>query len=1074
MTKMKQFAPVLIGLLLLMSVPTYAQDSSLVHEWENPHVFSINTEKPHATFVPFADQESTLRFEGKSSPLFRSLNGKWKFYWVPKPADAPGDFYKEGFDVSGWKEIDVPSNWEFQGYGVPIYVNIAYEWPKPWNPPHVPHDNNPVGSYKRTFDIPRDWSGKEVFIHFDGVKSAFYIWVNGQFVGYSEGSRTPAEWNITKYLKETGDNSVSLQVYRWSDGSYLECQDMWRISGIERSVYLYATPKVRFRDFQVVADVDSNYANGLLTVSAQVVRPSHRSQSSSCSVTMQLCDSGRILLTDERQVDFGEKDTNVVLFNAFVPNPKKWTAETPNRYFVLLHLEGTNEASNEYVGCYTGFRKVEIKHGQLLVNGVAIRIKGVNRHEHDPYTAHVLSDSIMLKDIRLMKQNNINAVRTCHYPNDPRWYDLCDRYGIYLIDEANIESHGMGYGDKTLAKNPDFKDMHLDRTMRMVERDKNHPSVIIWSLGNEGGNGPNFEATYTWIKQRDVTRPVQYERAEESWNTDIVCPMYAWGYLESYGSRIQNRPLIMCEYAHAMGNSTGNFQDYWDLIEKYPQLQGGLIWDWVDQGLAKRAPDGTQYWGFGGDWGPPGTPSDANFNCNGLVLPDRTPHPGLAEVKKVYQYVKVKPVLLSSNRFEVTNKHDFVDLTAFTINWEIVGDGKRIASGKIERPDIAPHASRVFTLDFPKITSKPGVEYFVNFAAVTNEERPALPKGFIVATDQYQLPITAVPTAAKPSSMPRLEETDVADKFIFHGKTASVVFEKKTGMLVNYFIDGKELIEKGAVVNFWRAPTDNDFGNDMPKVSGIWRKAGEHNILEKLTRTRINDQSVQVIADYMLPDIRSHCRMIYTVFGSGDLIVRTEFTTNNSSLPEMPRFGLSMILPKEFEQLAFYGRGPQENYSDRKTASDVGVYTSTVTDQFFPYVSPQETGNKTDVRWAAFRNRDGVGLLAVGMPTLSFSALHHSVEDLTLESRGALHPFELPKREEVYLNIDLAQRGVGGDDSWWAKPHAQYCLLPHNYSFVFRLHPLKAGDDPMALSKAQYADPAIGKGTSRIDGDKRD
>jgi beta-galactosidase len=938
-------------------------------------------------------------------------------------------------------------------------VNIPYEWPEPWDPPHIPHDYNPVGSYKRTFSIPKEWSDKDVFIHFDGVKSAFYIWVNGRFVGYSEDSRTPAEWNITSYLKETGGNSVALQVYRWCDGSYLECQDMWRISGIERSVYLYAAPKVRFRDFQVVADLDSNYANGLLTVSAQLVKPAGQTRWPPCSVTMQLRDGTRMVLADERKVDFGGKDTAIVLFNEFVPKPDKWTAETPNRYVVLLHLKDPEGSINEFVGCSTGFRKVEIKQGRLLVNGVAIRIKGVNRHEHDPYTAHVLSDSIMLKDIQLLKQNNFNAVRTCHYPNDPRWYDLCDRYGIYLVDEANIESHGMGYGDKTLAKNPDFKDMHLDRTIRMVERDKNHPSVIIWSLGNEAGNGPNFEATYSWIKQRDVSRPVQYERAEESWNTDIVCPMYAWGYLESYGSRLQARPLIMCEYAHAMGNSTGNFQDYWDLIEKYPQLQGGFIWDWVDQGMAKRAPDGSQYWGFGGDWGPPGTPSDQNFNCNGLVLPDRTPHPGLAEVKKVYQYVKIKPVPLSVDKFEVTNKYDFTDLSGMTVNWEIVGDGNRVAAGKIERPGISPHMSKVFTLAFPKIKPKPGVEYFVNFVTITNEAQPAVPKGHIIATDQYQLPMTVESSPVKISSVPKLQETDVADRLIFHGKTVSVVFDKKTGELANYFIDGKQLIQKGPAFNFWRAPTDNDFGNDMPKVSGIWRKAGEHRVLEKIDWTRINDQTARVTVDYAQPDIRSHCRLIYTIFGSGDVIVQGVFTTNNATLPEMPRFGVSMILPKEFEQLAFYGRGPQENYSDRKTASDVGVYASTVVGQFFPYVSPQETGNKTDVRWAAFRDNDGVGLLAVGMPTLNFSALHHSVEDLTQESRGSRHPFELPKREEIYLNIDLAQRGVGGDDSWWAKPHAQYCLLPQDYAFAFRLHPLKEGDDPMALSKVRFEIP---------------
>ena len=1066
MTRTKRFAQVLIGLLLVAAVRSFAQDSCVVQEWENPHVFSINTEKPHATYVPFPDQEGALHFEGRSSPLYRSLNGTWKFKWVPKPADCPVEFWKDGFDVSGWDDIAVPSNWEFQGYGVPIYVNIPYEWPEPWNPPLVPHDNNPVGSYIRAFTIPREWAGKEVFLHFDGVKSACYVWVNAQFVGYSEDSRTPAEWNITKYLKESGDNSVALKVYRWCDGSYLECQDMWRISGIERDVYLYAAPKVRVRDFQVLADLDSTYANGKLAVSVELVSHLHNPQLRPCSVTMQLWDHGSLLLTDEREVDFGGKDTAVVSFERLVSNPATWTAETPNRYFVLLHLKGADSTADEFVGCYTGFRKVEIKHGQLLVNGVAIRIKGVNRHEHDGFTAHVLSDSIMFEDIQLLKQNNFNAVRTCHYPDDPRWYDLCDRYGIFLIDEANIESHGMGYGEKSLAKNPDFREMHLDRTIRMVERDKNHPSVIVWSLGNEAGNGPNFEATYSWIKHRDSSRPVQYERAEEAWNTDIVCPMYSWDYLEAYGSQIHERPLIMCEYAHSMGNSDGNLQDYWDIIEKYPQLQGGLIWDWVDQGFARTTSTGERYWGFGGDWGPPDTPSDQNFNCNGLVLPDRTPHPALTEVKKVYQYVKVKPVPLSSNKFEVINKHDFTDLIGYTINWEIVGDGKGIADGRIERPDIPPHTSRVFELNFPTIRPKPGAEYFINFTTVTNEARPAVPKGHVVATDQYQLPITIDVSPTKVSSLPKLKVIEGADTLTIDGTMFTVGFNRKSGQLISYIFRGEHLIEQGPEMNFWRAPTDNDFGNDMPKISGSWRKAGEHRTLESFAANRLSNAAIRVTTDFNLPDIRSHCRLVYTILGSGDVIVESNFKTNETKLPEMPRFGVTMTLPKEFERMKFYGRGPQENYCDRNTAADVGVYASTVGEQFFPYVSPQETGNKTDVRWVAFTNDGGVGLMAVGMPSLSFSALHHSVEDLTQEIRGSRHPVDLPKREDVYLNLDLKQRGVGGDDSWWSKPHTQYCLLAHDYSFAFRLHPLQQGDDPMSLSKVQFDIPTIVQTTS--------
>ena len=592
----RAFSVLCSAILLASSLP--AQDTCRVHDWENPKVFNVNKEEPYTTFVPFPDVASALRLDRRQSPFYFSLDGPWKFHWVRNPADRPMDFYRDDYDVSKWDTIHVPSMWEFQGYGVPIYVNSDYEFPRPWNPPHVPHDYNPVGSYKRWFMVPSEWDGREIFIHFGAVKSAFYIWINGQKVGYSQGCKTPAEWDITKYLRK-GENSVALEVYRWCDGTYLECQDMWRISGISRDVYLYSAPKVRIRDFFAKPDLDENYTDGSLSVAVELKNDSPGLAAGSVRLELQLLDDqNQVVARESTRLTVGGKPKASTSFTANVRTPKKWTAETPNLYSLVLHLTSADGKNNEVATCKIGFRKVEIKAGQLLVNGVAIQIKGVDRHEHDGYTAHVLSDEVLLKDITLLKQNNINAVRTSHYPNDPRWYDLCDKFGIYLVDEANIESHGMGYGERTLAKNPEYKEAHLDRTMRMVERDKNRPSVIIWSLGNEAGNGPNFVATYEWIKQRDNTRPVQYERAQEQANTDIVCPMYSWSYLESYGSRIHDRPLIMCEYAHSMGNSTGNFQDYWDLIEKYPQLQGGFIWDWVDQGFIKVSPTGEKYWGL--------------------------------------------------------------------------------------------------------------------------------------------------------------------------------------------------------------------------------------------------------------------------------------------------------------------------------------------------------------------------------------------------------------------------------------------------------------------------------------------
>ena len=1042
----------IILIFILFFNLSIAQDSCLIHEWENPKIFKINTEKPHATLIPFPDIESLSG--RKPSPFFQSLNGKWKFNWVLKPADRPVDFYKDEFDVSAWKEIDVPSNWEFQGYGIPVYVNQPYEWPKPWNPPHIPHDNNPVGSYKHWFIIPEGWKDREIFIHFAGVKSAFYIWINGQFVGYSEDAKTPAEWNITKYLID-GKNSVALEVYRWSDGSYLECQDMWRISGIEREVFLYSTPKIRIKDFFIQSDLVNNYKNGRLKIDIELKNHATDLNNQNLTLLIELWNDTSVVVREEKPVNFSGNDSTSVSFEKTIPYVQIWSAEDPHLYRTFLYLKSSDGTINEAVTAGTGFRKVEIKHGQLLVNGIAIRIKGANRHEHDEYNAHVLSDSLMLLDIQLMKQFNLNAVRTSHYPNDTRWYDLCDLYGIYVIDEANIESHGMGYDEKSLAKNPDFKEMHLNRTQNMVERDKNHPSVIVWSLGNEGGNGPNFEATYLWIKQRDSSRPVQYERAGEEWNTDIVCPMYAWDYLEGYGSQLHDRPLIMCEYSHAMGNSNGNFQDYWDLIEKYPQLQGGLIWDWVDQGFAQKTATGEKYWAYGGDWGPPGTPSDQNFMCNGLVSPDRTPHPGIWEVKKAYQYVKIKPVTLSSNKFEIFNKYDFTNLMKFNINWEIVADGKKIASGDISKPDIKPHTSKIIELKYPSIKPKPGAEYFINFTTFTTEETPLIQKGHIVATDQYKLAFDVPVEPTKISSLPAINIKENEKYVEIKGEKFSISLDKETGRISDYVFKGKSLIETGPEPNFWRPPTDNDFGNQMPKISGVWRKASENRIMRNFEVKKLSKQSVEISVEYDLPDVKSKFCSVYAIFGNGEVNVKNDFSISDQKLPEMPRFGVKMVLPKGYEQIEFYGRGPQENYCDRNTAANVGVYQSTVAEQYFSYVSPQENGNKTDVRWMAFKN-DEVGLMVVGMPLLSMSALHYTIDDLTQESRGSKHTIDLPKRDEVYLNIDLKQRGVGGDDSWWSKPHSQYCLLAQSYSYSFRIVPFSKKDNLMKLSKTNF------------------
>ncbi len=1040
--------------LLFCQTPPVASN---LPDWENPRVFGINTEKPHVTFAPFPDVRSALTVDRRSSPFVASLNGMWKFHWVPRPADRPAGFEQDRYDVSGWDSLRVPSNWEFQGYGVPIYVNQPYEFPGKPDPPHIPHDDNPVGSYKRWFTIPHGWSGREVFIHFGAVKSAFYIWINGVRVGYSEDSKTPAEWRITPFLRQ-GLNSVALEVYRWSDGTYLECQDMWRISGIERDVELVSTPKVRIRDFHVQAGLDKKLVNGELNVSVDLVTHDPSRTLQGHTVEMVLMDSGGTTVARLTAPVRMLTDTSAaVVFSREIQKPRAWTAETPSLYTVLLSLVDPAGVTTEVVTCKTGFRTVEIRAGLLLVNGVRIRIKGVNRHEHDGITAHVISDEMMLKDIALFKQFNINAVRTCHYPNDPRWYELCDRYGIYVVDEANIESHGMGYGERSLAKNPEWKEMHLDRTIRMVERDKNHPSVIIWSLGNEAGDGPNFAATSSWIRARDASRPVHYERAGEGANTDIVCPMYPWSYLEEYGSQLQRRPLIMCEYAHSMGNSTGNLQDTWDIIDRYDHLQGGFIWDWVDQGMQKVNPDGRTYWGYGGDWGPKDIPTDGNFLCNGLVLPDRTPHPALWEVKKVYQPVKFKAIPLSADLVEIRNDWDYLDLGKYSVRWSLEADGKTIEGGVLKDLGIPPHAKRTVSIPFTRFDPQPGVEYFLNFAVTTTADEPLRARGHLVASEQIPLPVTKPVPAGRKTGIPPVVLSESDSDATVDGRDFEVVFRKKDGALSSCRYSGKELLAGDLAPNFWRPPTDNDFGSRTDVTSASWRHAGLHRVLSTFSAKHISPSVVRIATAYNLPDVRSALEITYTVMGSADITVDYRFHAGAPDLPEIPRIGMSMMLRPELGKLTYYGRGPHENYSDRRTSAYVGVYESTVDEQYFPYISPQENGNKTDVRWMAFRDTSGQGVVIVGEPLLSMSALRYTVEDLTQEKRGTKHTVDLVKRPFTTVNIDLKQAGVGGDDSWGSRPHTPYAIRGVDQEYRFRFVPLGPRDDPMAVSKRVHA-----------------
>jgi beta-galactosidase len=1060
---MKIFSATLISLLVLIAgAEAPVADGPAGNEWENPKVFGVGKEAPRSTFIPFADAASALKNDKSASPFFRSLNGPWKFLWVTKPADVPAGFFKPGFDASRWKEIAVPSNWEFQGYGVPIYVNSDYEWVKPParpNPPFVPHDYNPVGCYKRSFDLPAAWNGMEVFLHFGAVKSAFYVWVNGRYAGYSEDSKTPAEWDITPFLR-AGKNEISLQVIRWSDGSYLECQDFWRLSGIERDVDLYAAPKVRIRDFWAKADLAANYSDGFLDVAVELINKTPGRRGGRYSVDVSLYDrDGKHLWTEIALAEMPQgKETLIAHIARNVPAPRRWTAETPNLYTVVTALKDPAGRTVEAASARVGFRKVEIADGRLLVNGVPVYLKGVNRHEHDPYTAHVISEESMRRDIQLMKQFNINAVRTAHYPNDPRWYELCDEYGLYLIDEANIESHGMGYGDKSLAKNPDWGPAHLDRTIRMVERDKNHASVIIWSLGNEAGDGVNFEATSAWIHGRDASRPVHYEGAGLKPHTDIFCPMYnRIEEIESYGLKKQARPLIMCEYTHAMGNSNGNLQDYWDVIEKYPNLQGAFVWDWVDQSYAAKTETGVAYWAYGGDFGPAGTPSDDNFCCNGLVSSDRTPHPGLWEVKKVYQFVKFRKTLTEDGRpgVQVQNAYAFRDLSGFIIQWEYTADGGAngpIAQGEIRNPAVAPGGSKIFALDFPAGAAEPGGEYFLNVRAVYAADEPLIPRGHIAAAEQFPMGILrpAAPAKSSSNASAALSQDTATAKVL--GPDFSVTFDKASGLLKSYVYKGRELVKGGLEPDFWRAPTDNDFGNRLPVRAAVWRKAGDNRTLDRFDVFQESPSIIRADALYSLKDVSASFRVIYRVFGGGDILVSIAFSPAGRNLAEIPRVGMRMSLPAAFADVRWFGRGPHENYIDRKSSAFVGLYRASVFETLIPYVSIQEYGNRTDCRWVALSDGSGNGLLASGLPQFDFSALPYTTEDLTQETRGLKHPHEITKRDFVTLHLDYGQMGVGGDDSWGARTHSQYLLYPRTYEYSFRLRGFAAGDDPAALA----------------------
>jgi len=1028
-------------------------------DWENPAMYQQNREQPHATMISFPDEESALSGERENSPYYISLDGEWKFHWVKTPAERPYWFFKDDYDIRDWDEITIPSNWEIEGYGVPFYVNIGYGFEI--NPPYISHDWNPVGSYKRTFKIPAGWEDKEIFLEFGAVSSAFYVWVNESLVGYSQGSKTPAEFNITDYVKK-GKNKIAVEVYRWCDGSYIEDQDFWRLSGIQRTVFLHARPKIKIADFFAKAGLDQDYENGVLELDV-IITSAEENVKEGSTLQCKLFWENDEIFSQEKELNTNAQ-TESVGFSTVINDVNEWTAETPDLYTLLLTMRDISGNIMESVSTRIGFRTVEIKDSKFLINGKYIYLKGVNLHEHHDVKGHVTDRETMLKDIMMMKAHNINAVRTSHYPQPELWYELCDKYGLYIIDEANIESHGIGYDkDVTLAHKPEWAAAHLDRTFRLVERDKNHPSVIIWSMGNEAGDGQNFVNNYNWIKSRDKTRPVQYERAEKITNTpehhtDIWCPMYAGvGYLSDYAQDDESyRPLILCEYAHAMGNSVGNLQDYWNVIEAYPLLQGGFIWDWVDQGLLAADEEGEYFWAYGGDFGPEGVPSDGNFCINGLVWPNRTGHPALEEVKKVYQYTGFEFLDSGKGVVKIDNKYGFTGLDKFILEWHLISNGEESQSGEITDLRLAPGEKGLVTIPYNINDLEEASEVFLNLALKGKEEWTILPAGHIYAREQLVISAPEGNPYEPTSGSGEVLFNDNGETVVVTGEGFRIDFAKEKGIITSWKAGDTELVKEGLIPDFWRPMTDNDYGNGLDRRAVVWKEAGRNTMVTSFENTKLNDGSViiTVMMDVLDESNNELAKetISYSVYATGDILVEVNFRKSNTELPELPRMGLQMQLGAEYDNLEWYGRGPHHNYADRKTSAFIGRYEGKVSEQYVPYIRPQENGYKTDTRWFSLTDDGGKGIIVRGNPTICFSALHNLHSDFA--SPGKLstyrpdaktantHTTDVKPRDLVAVNIDFGQIGVGGDNSWGALPHHQYRLLEDNYLYSFWLTPI--------------------------------
>ncbi|OHS95316.1 beta-galactosidase [Tritrichomonas foetus] len=1060
--------------------------------WKDIKSVAINKEYPRTSFVSYNDKDSALEYNFENSPYYINLNGTWKFFYVDYPKDLPSNIATENNESINWGEITVPGNWEVQGHGVAMYTNIVYDFmPSNPTPPNLP-ELNPVGVYRREFDVPESWLSRNIYFQVGGAKTGLYVYINGKEVGYSEDSKNPADFLINKYV-HAGNNVVTLVIYKYSSGSYLEDQDMWRLGGIERDVVLYSQPKMHIQDFNIVSTLDSNYVDGDFRLDVNLVNNNESEEN--VTISYELLDSvtKQVVSHDKLEsIVVKSNESTKVNFTKEIANVKKWSAEHPNLYFVILQLS-QNGKVYEIVPFRCGFRREEIttvdfngkKYPVLLFNGQPVIYKGVNIQEHNPKTGHYVTEEIRRKDMELLKKYNFNALRFSHYPQDRKVYDLCDEYGIYVVSECNIESHGMGYDlsmNHTLGNNPEWTIPHMDRTKNMYERSKNHACVTFFSLGNEAGNGVNFYKTYEWLKEREVdgqNRPINYERAEWEWNTDMFVIMYPDAeWLEEKGENGSDLPIVPCEYSHAMGNSNGNFDRMWRAIYKYPNLQGGFIWDWVDQGIEAVGKNGRSFWTYGGDYGV-NAPSDGNFNINGCVNPDREPHPAMNEIKYNHQNIAFEAVDIANGIFRITNRFFFTDLQDYSIKYSIKANSDVLRTEEV-KIELGPQESKEIHVNFNDLTPKVATEYFMNFSVTTLKEFPFVPKGFEVAHDQFRLPIEPAPrnVTNEGSNGPELKVSSTAETFVIYSSKVEFIFNKKSGIVTSYKVDGTEFItdQFGFQPNFWRAPNDNDYGNGGPKREQIW-KTMSHNFNVTSVNYFSAENFVSLTINYGLCDNHSF-EVLYHIYRNGAVKVYANFKSPESAKaePYIPRIGLRFRVPKSLSEVEYFGLGPEENYWDRHSSAVVDHYVTSAEKLYFPYVRPQENGHHTQTRWlSVHQSNNGKGLLINADNLIEFNALPNSVEDFDdedqvdlprqysnfddcfhtglppkhneEESKNVLrrqhHIDDIAPREFVEVNIDYKQQGVAGFNSWGDRVLPEFTLHANrNYSYGFTILPI--------------------------------